>query len=220
MRSGLDLTLWLVRHGRTSVNNLNETLGQTPTEPLDDYGKEQAKLLGARLRKEVVFDAVYVSSMLRAHSTFEIAKPNMQGTLSTGVDALVEINQGDVLGCKRTDVFKSAEDFDRYKRNGMGFCFPNGESQYDVQHRAVSFIKREILDNTHTRTDKHLNIALFSHGMTLKTILQYVLDCDPHMTGRIILDNTSISKVSLRRGDWFLVSVNDVAHLHNTEFKP
>ncbi len=217
MRSGLDLTLYLVRHGQTPTNLANQTIGQPPDEPLDDTGKAQAQLLGERLRKEVMFDGVFCSSYLRAHDTLKIAEPKYAGTYITGIEELREIDQGIVLGKNRSEFFKSPEDFDRYKRNGMGFSFPGGESQYDVLHRAWGWLDKEILSNPYTRVDNHLDLLVMSHGMTIKTILSKITGWDHRMTGRCILDNTSISKVSLRHDDWFLVSINDTAHLHNTE---
>lgn len=212
MRDSLSLTLWMLRHGRTAKNYSPLEIGQTADEPLDAVGEEQARLLGVRLRKEVVFDAIYCSSMVRAQRTLELAEPKVNGTVNNSVDELCEIFQGDAQGRPRTEFFPNQEAWERMKRNGMGFSFPNGETQYDCQHRAWSFLEREIFGNSHTRNDKHLNIGIFSHGMTLKTILAKVLDCDHRMTGRISLDNVSISKIRLKHRDWHCDGINDYSH--------
>ena len=212
MKDNLDLTLFLIRHGMTPTNKANVAIGQSADEPLDDIGKEQAKLLGERLRKEVTFDSVYCSSYGRALETLKLAEPKVSGTCQVGIEALREISQGDSTGMLRTEFFNS-ENFERMKRNGMGFSFPNGETQYDVQVRAWEFLKKEVFNNPYTRTDKHLNIALFSHGMTIKCILHQVMQFDHRLTGRVLIDNTSISKVRLKNNDWFVDCINDTNHL-------
>jgi broad specificity phosphatase PhoE len=213
----LNLTLHLIRHGMTPTNKSNATIGQPSDEPLDEIGKQQAKWLGERLRKEPNFDAVYASSYLRAHDTLKIAAPQVFGTHHLACQALREISQGDYQGKTRDDFFNDTELFGRMRRNGMGFSFPNGETQFDVQDRAWKFLSQEIFDNPYTRTDKHLNLGIFSHGMVIKCLIHKVLQNDHHLTGRIIIDNTSISKLRLKEGIWFVDVINDTAHLYGKE---
>ena len=174
MKDNLNLTLWLIRHGCTPTNASNLTIGQPSDEPLNDTGKAQAKLLGDRLRKEVVFDAVYASSYLRASDTLKLADPKVSGICQYGIEALREISQGDYQGKSRSEFVANNNLFESMKRNGMGFSFPGGETQFDVLDRAWSWLEREVLNNPYTRTDKHLHIAIFSHGMVIKVLTHKV----------------------------------------------
>jgi broad specificity phosphatase PhoE len=214
MRADINLTLWSVRHGQTRVNASADTIGQSPTEPLTEIGRQQAKLLGERLRKEVVFDAAYCSTYLRALDTYKLANPTLNGHYSE-VHDIREIERGVAQDKPIAEVFAEAGSWDRYRRNGMGFAFPGGESQFDVQSRFVKWLNKEILDNPYTRNDKHLNILLVSHGMSLKCLLQHVMQYDHRMNGRVNLSNTSITKLRLKNTEWFVESINDTAHLFN-----
>jgi broad specificity phosphatase PhoE len=213
MRNDISLTLWLIRHGLTPSNETLITIGQSPDEPLSERGEAQAKLLGERLRKEVVFDKVFCSSYKRAHQTLMLAEPKVNGEVITGVKDLREIERGDALGMPIKDLFENEELFGRYKRNGMGFTFPNGESPYDVAHRARTWLDKNLLDSPHTRKDKHLHIGVFSHGMTIKCLLWSFMRWEQTLTGRVDIANTSISKVRIKRGEVFLDGINDSGHI-------
>jgi broad specificity phosphatase PhoE len=212
MRSDLDITFWCIRHGKTKRNIDTQFIGQDPEEPLIEEGKQQAKLLGTRLDKEIVFDVVYCSDFLRAKETRAIAIPKPKHLIE--VASLREINQGDARGKLRSEMF-NAELKQKATANGMGFHFPNGESAFDVEWRASKWLEKEVLDNHHTRMDKHLDICLLSHGMTIRCLLHYVMAYDHHINWRIELDNTSISKLRYRHGLWSVFSINDTAHLHS-----
>lgn len=66
-----DCTIYLVRHGETKWNVRGRLQGHTDA-PLTRKGKRQARKLG-RLLKDIHFDAVYSSDLLRAKRTAQIA---------------------------------------------------------------------------------------------------------------------------------------------------
>jgi len=100
---------------------------------------------------------------------------------------------------------------------GMGFKFPNGESLLDVEFIASRWLGKEIVSNPFTRNDKPLKIAIFSHGMTIKCLLHWIMQFDHRMTWKIKTENTSISTVHLKNGEWFIESINDTSHLKESE---
>jgi broad specificity phosphatase PhoE len=216
MRSDLDIRFDLIRHGETNRNLQNDLIGQSPEEPLNDTGKKQSQALAKRFKKEgIQYDCAYVSSYTRAQETCKIACadfPLGKPSIITVPD-IREIFQGDGLNKSRKELY-SSDVIDRIEWEGMGFSFPNGESLYQVQYRTVSWLNREILDNSQTRSDKSLRIALFTHGMNIKVLLHFAMNFDHRMTWRIQVDNASITSLRLKGQQWFLECVNDTAHLY------
>jgi broad specificity phosphatase PhoE len=63
-------TIYLTRHGETEWNEKKLIQGHTDI-PLNTKGKKQAKLLGKQL-KDIDFDVVFSSDLLRAKNSAEI----------------------------------------------------------------------------------------------------------------------------------------------------
>lgn len=62
--------LYVVRHGQTDWNKRKVMQGQTDI-PLNEEGIKQAKLLREKL-KDITFDAIFCSPLIRAKQTCEI----------------------------------------------------------------------------------------------------------------------------------------------------
>lgn len=58
-----------------------------------------------------------------------------------------------------------------------------------------------------------MEIAVFSHGMTIKTLLHYIMGFDHDFIWKLTLENTSISKLYFGKDGWRLLTINDYAHL-------
>jgi broad specificity phosphatase PhoE len=130
-------------------------------------------------------------------------------------EELREYNAGDWLGGKREDIFIEAIEL-RMERLNNTFQPPNGESMNQVERRASKWLEDEILYNKaliQPDMDIPLNIAVFSHGMTIKCLLHYIMGFDKNFTWKINIDNTSVTKLSFNHRGWFLNSINDCSHL-------
>jgi alpha-ribazole phosphatase len=213
MRSNLNLDFYLIRHGQTE-RNTQDLIGQSAEEPLNETGKQQVQKLAERFKKEnLVFDVVYYSSYVRAVETFQIACAAFINTVpSYCVADLREIYQGDACGYSRANLY-TPETKEKMDYSGMGFRWENGEAMYDVEHRVSQWLEKEILNNPFTRVDKPLKIAVFSHGIALKCLLHYIMQFDHRMTWRLSIANTSITRVKVKNGQWFIHSINDYSHL-------
>ena len=66
------MKVYLIRHGETDWNSVRKLQGQTDIR-LNDYGIELAKLTAEGL-KDVDFDLIYSSPLIRAVETAEIIK--------------------------------------------------------------------------------------------------------------------------------------------------
>ena len=68
-------TLYVVRHGETDWNVEPMKFQGISDTPLNDNGREQANALAEQL-KDIKFDAVYCSPLVRARETCEIILNN------------------------------------------------------------------------------------------------------------------------------------------------
>lgn len=213
-----DINLYFIRHGESEANIIPDLIGQASDTKLTDNGISQSNLLGHRFLKQgIIFDEIISSTYLRARTTAEIVrdiiayKPELFLT-----DALVEYSPGDWRGKKRSEIYSDLNSLKSIAYLNMGFLFPNGESYNQVERRASIFLEDNIFYNKNLLTkaeDKELNIALFSHGMTIKCILHYMLGFDPSMLWKMRCDNTSIAHVIYNDKGFFINSVNDIGHL-------
>lgn len=204
------MKLYLIRHGQTERNvKSNQFVGQSSNEPLTDFGKKQAELLGKRFRRDkLVFDKVYSSPYDRAKTTCLISckqEPII-------ADELREYSTGEAEDKNRAEVFTYDAVMEMVGL-GMHFGHKGGETLYEVEKRAAKWLYQVMQEYQNTE----YKIAAFSHGMTIKTIMHYIMEFDQKMTWRINLDNTSITHFEFKLGQWFLNGVNDTRHLGEIE---
>ena len=114
-------------HGTTSDNAEGKCSGWKQAS-LTDIGKERAIKLG-ELRKDIQFDFIFTSDLLRAIESANLAFPNVKHIQDTRIR---ECNYGDFDGEDKSLVV-----YEEHIDNP----FPNGESLKDVEKRVENFIK-------------------------------------------------------------------------------
>lgn len=113
-------------HGTTYDNASKKCSGWKQVE-LNELGKEQALNLG-KINKDIKFDVIFTSDLIRAIDSANIAFPNVKKIQDK---RLRECNYGDLDGeDKNLIVYEDHIDVP----------FPNGESLKDVEVRVQSFI--------------------------------------------------------------------------------
>src|SRR3989338_10490608 len=168
--------LYLVRHGETDANLNHIVEGQIFNSPLNEHGREQAKLTGRALA-DIDLKFIYVSSALRARQTaVEILKNQViQKTFEREIcglescvpkfrihSGLLEINQGDFEGMKSEEIKEKCGDLYRnYKTCPAEIVFPGGESVIQARNRIAQTLT-EIMES-----DPDGNILVVSHGGAL-----------------------------------------------------
>lgn len=214
------LDLYLFRHGETEYNATNELIGgQSNHLALSERGERQAKALGERLSSEgIKFDFLFSSTAERAKQTAKIVCEVIGFPSKKIITApeLLEISQGEWEGKKRTETM-TEEILAQMKEQHWEFKAPGGESQKDVEERAFSWLKKNLLAKK-----ENLTVGIFSHGVTTKCILRRILNSNPQLTYRICINNCSITRVKyahvgLHEG-WSLIKVNDDVHLAGPGF--
>ena len=162
--------VYLVRHGATQLSAENRFSGATGVD-LSDDGRQQAELLGERLRRASL-DAIYCSSLSRAIQTAEIIGARCDLT-PTIVDGLREIDHGHWEGLTRSEVAERFPgEYEAWEEDPFTYAPEGGESGVAVLARALPAL-REIVT-------KHpgQNIVIVSHKATIRLLLSSLLGFD------------------------------------------
>ncbi len=214
--------LSLIRHGESTINITPDVMGQPGDTPLTENGEHQARILEDYLyRNNINFNHVFSSDYKRAYDTAKLALGEDYPIVI--VPELQEYDAGDWNGASRAKELTTEVQM-KMGLFGNAFLPPNGESMHMVERRASKWLEDAIIYNKDIMTEaaerkaqdkKPLEIACFSHGMTIKCILHFVMGFDQNFTWRINIDNTSITKLYFGPSGWRLLSINDCSHLKN-----
>ena len=215
--------LYLCRHGQSEVNVMPDMVGQGEDTKLTEKGRYQARLLGGRITKKEITH-IYSSDLIRAADTCLIALTQAPKVLSEKPSfhpELREYSAGDWSEAKRSEVH-NVPTLLRMAAMTSGFVPPNGESMHMVERRASQWLEDKILYNkdlireTAERSSaglKPMKLFVFSHGMTIKCLLHYIMGFDQSFLWKLTLENTSICKLHFGIQGWRLLTINDHAHL-------
>lgn len=156
------MKLYLIRHGETEFNRRDVVCGRSDI-PLTERGEAQARALQEKVRA-THFDRVFVSPMLRARQTADLA---LEGSgLTYEIEPrLIEENYGNREEVPRLDPVFSHVKYNIAMRQPGG-----GESFVGLCHRVYSFID-ELLDKYPDES-----ILLVCHGCLGRAIRTYFVD--------------------------------------------
>lgn len=204
-----DMYIYLIRHGQTEAN-LNKIYQGNADVPLNETGRDQAKVVAWRL-KEYPLEALYSSHLERALDTARAIGEYHDFTLNIRQD-LQEISLGEWQGKSREEVKREYPDFIRARKEKNDFyttAVPGGESYEDLEKRAMGALNSIVKDSEHDQ------VALITHGGVIKSIIGHILGI-PHDKRRLVdVYNTSITllRYSPEKDRYKIVSMNDTAHL-------
>jgi probable phosphoglycerate mutase len=144
--------IYLCRHGQTAWSLAGKHTGRNDI-PLTPAGEEEARRLGARLRKSS-FSAVLTSPLQRAKQTCDLA--GFGGAAETVAD-LAEWDYGDYDGLTSAEIRTRRPDWHLF-RDGC----PGGERLEDVAQRVD-----RVLPRLRASTG---DVLIFSHGHLLRVL--------------------------------------------------
>lgn len=174
---------------------------------LNEEGLRQARLVGERLAGEKL-SAVYSSDLSRAMATAKAIAGHHRLPV-TPIPELREIKFGDWEGLTYTGINeKWPDEMARLFTHAAELQIPGGESFSQVKERAVRTIAR--LAEEHQGE----NIAIVSHGGTIRTIICAALNIHLNYLWNIQQDNTAVNIIEYRNGRVMVSLVNDIHHLH------
>jgi probable phosphoglycerate mutase len=202
----MNTNIWLVRHGETEWNIAGRFQGCKDI-PLTEVGLNQAKALKCRFNNS--FDAIYTSPLTRAIQTAKIISEN--STIKPIIENEIrEINFGEWEGLTINEIAKNyPEQFKVWKTDQEEGSLIGG----DLSIKCASIRARNaILKIANNNANK--NIIIVAHGGIIKAGLIGLFDWDMTMYHKILLGNTSISKIILDSTlNTRLVTLNDTNHL-------
>ena len=162
--------LVLVRHGQSEWNKKNLFTGWKDPE-LTKKGIEEAIKAGKDLKtKNIKFDIMFTSDLLRAQETGRLILENM-GQSDIPViknQCLNERNYGDLAGLNKDDAReKWGEEQVHVWRRSFDVPPPGGESLKDTAERVLPYFHSEIFP----KVEDGLDVLIAAHGNSLRALV-------------------------------------------------
>jgi probable phosphoglycerate mutase len=173
--------VWLMRHGETEWSAAGRHTGSTDL-PLTDAGRVAASRLGACVASRS-FEAVYVSPMLRARETCDLAG---LGDGAVVDDDLREWDYGEYEGLTTAQIRETRAGWTVW-RDGC----PGGEVAAEVEARVDRVITRLL--------EYDAAVAVFGHGHCLRVLAARWVGLSAGDGARISLETASVSSLGWER---------------------
>lgn len=187
--------LFVVRHGRTSINARGLLLGRADP-PLDDLGRAQAAAM-ARTIGPVA--RVIASPLRRAQET-----ASAFGVPIETDERWIELDYGEWDGRPLLDV--PVETWAAW-RSDLAFRPPGGETLSELGVRVRSACDDLAADATGD------SIVVVTHVSPIKAAVAWALGAGDELAWRLFVAPGSITKIDVRDGRAVLVSFDETAHL-------
>ena len=197
----------LVRHGQTPWNKEKIFRGSKDI-PLNDQGREEARLAGEWLKGETI-QAAYCSPLSRARDTGE-AIARHHGLQVLDLPGLTDICYGDWEGLPLTEVKLTYGDLYRqWETAPHTVRFPQGETLDEVRDRALDAVEEVV------RRHPGQTVLLAAHRAVNKVLIAAFIGLDNSHFWRLGQDTTAINRFR-RVGDiWHIMGLNDICHLRS-----
>lgn len=174
-----------MRHGRT-VWNAERRLSGRSEVPLDDVGREQARVAGLALGTVA---ELRTSPLGRARETASLLATGLTAIVD---EAFVELSYGDAEGKTLRELGEAAW---RELREDPWRRWPGGESLGDVQARVDPVLEALFArDGEGARRDDG-DVVIVSHVAPIKAAVAWALRCDASISLRMRLDNATFTRI-------------------------
>jgi probable phosphoglycerate mutase len=200
------LKLYLLRHGETALNAQNIVQGGGIDEPLNDTGFHQRDLFFQKY-KDVPFNAVYTSTLIR---TIQTVEPFIKiGIPHFSLAELKEISWGKLEGSPHIgETARMMIDAnDKWMQGETNYKLPGGESADE----ALARIKRAF-DLIISKHDSG-NILICTHGRLIRIQLAFLLGYGLQRMTLFKHQNTSLNIIVKAGNHFFAEKLNDLSHL-------
>ena len=195
----------LVRHGQTPWN-LDKIFRGSRDIPLNDQGREEARLAGEWLRGETIH-AAYTSPLSRARDTAQAIARHHQLPV-TDLPGLSDLCYGDWEGLPLAEVkVRYAELYRQWETAPATVRFPGGETLDEVKDRALKAVEEVV--------QRHPGqvILLAAHRAVNKVLIAALIGLDNSHFWRIGQDTTAVNRFAWTGDTWQIMGLNDTCHL-------
>jgi broad specificity phosphatase PhoE len=195
----------LVRHGQTPWNK-DKIFRGTVDIPLNDTGREEARLAGEWLKGETLH-AAYTSPLSRSRDTAE-AIARHHGLAVADLPGLGDLNYGDWQGLPLSEVkVKYADLYRQWETAPHTVRFPKGETLDEVRARALAGVEEVV------KRHPGQVVLLSAHRAVNKVLIAAIIGLDNSHFWRIGQDTTAINRFRRAGAVWEILLVNDTCHL-------
>jgi len=162
--------IYLIRHGQTKGNVEGNWLGSRSIDPLNEYGKKQARDTADTLKERAV-DAskIYSSPTPRALMHAEILQHDMNLPIEK-IHSITEMNLGILEDKSRSQgIHLLPQEVEDWKENLKNFDPALGETALEASERFFETVKLLAVNNPKP------DLILVSHGIVIKLFLAKIL---------------------------------------------
>lgn len=201
-------TFYFIRHGQTDLNLRGIVQGRGVNSPLNETGFKQAAAFYQAF-KDVPFDKVYTSTLLRTKQTVQQFIDD--GIPTEELEGLDEISWGIYEGKEQDeDILSGFEKVVSSWRTGsLDLSIEEGESPNVLVKR-----QKEAVAHMLTRTDEH-TVLVCMHGRALRIMLCHLTDLDVCMMDDFPHTNTALYILEYDGNSFSIVDHYNVKHLEN-----
>ena len=163
------MKIYFIRHGETIWNKEKKIQGQSDI-PLNEYGKELAHITAEAI-KDIPFDIVYSSPLIRAKETAEILVKNRNLEIYEH-PLLTEMSFGEGEGESLPQIHTHPEmKLHNFIHNPGEYTPPaGGETFEELYERCKTFIENYILPVEH----EYASMLIVGHGALIRGMIHYI----------------------------------------------
>jgi phosphoserine phosphatase len=199
----------LVRHGQTPWNK-DKIFRGSKDIPLNDQGREEARLAGEWLQNEKI-DFAYTSPLSRSRET-ALAIAQHHGITVTDSPGLSDLCYGDWEGLPLTEVkVKYADLYRQWETAPHMVRFPGGETLAELRGRSLSTVMEVVFRHPQK------TVLLSAHRAVNKVLIAALIGLDDSHFWRIGQDTTAVNRFTWNGTTWQIISINDICHLRGME---
>ena len=199
----------LVRHGQTPWNKDKIFRGSRDI-PLNDQGREEARLAGEWLKGETI-QAAYCSPLSRARETGE-AIARHHGLKVEDLPGLTDLFYGDWEGLSLSEVkVKYADLYRQWENSPQTVRFPGGETLDEVKARSLAAVEQVV--------QRHPGqvVLLAAHRAVNKVLSAALIGLDNSHFWRLGQDTTAVNRFDWTGDAWQIMALNDTCHLRGMQ---
>ena len=204
-------SFYIIRHGQTDLNKQGIVQGRGINSPINETGTLQAKAFYNHY-KDVPFDRVITSTLLRTHQTVENFIND--GIPWVQIDGLDEISWGIYEG--KAQSAELVTNFDKlvsdWASGKLDCCIDEGETPDQMKVRQTAAVE-QILEIT--KDDK--NVLICTHGRALRMLLCLLTDQSYAIMDTFPHTNTALYKVDYQEGKFTIEQHYNIKHLNALE---